>query len=84
MSDFQTVFFCLLDKWCLNAYFVKIRACTHAREPEKCVCATKPARAHFLVFKPHAFVRNPKGVKILPEEPKGKISNSGVEVRLGF
>ena len=25
----------------------------------------------------HAFVRNPKEVKIMPEEPKGKICDSG-------
>ena len=76
MDNFQIVFVCLLDKRCLNAYFVKIHASMRAQEPEKCVCATKPARTHLLVLKLHAFVRNPKGVKILPEEPKGKFSNS--------
>ena len=42
---------------------------------------------YVLCFEPikwHAFVRNPKGVKILPEEPNGKICNSGPYINLGL
>ena len=37
---------------------------------------------YVLCFEPilwHAFLRNPEGVKIMPEEPKGKICDSDSE-----